>query len=47
MCSGGEDDCGGHQPAHHLQRVPADGARQGRDAKERPHPAQGGILQGL
>ncbi len=45
--AGSETHRGGHQPAHHVQRVPAHGARQGRYAQERPHPPQGGILQGI
>ena len=28
-------------PAHHLQRVPADGSRQGGDARPRPRPPEG------
>ena len=31
----------GPDPAHHLQRVLADGARQGGDARPRPRPPQG------
>lgn len=31
-------------PAHHLQRVPADGSRQGGDARPRPRPPQGDLI---
>jgi hypothetical protein len=45
--AGGQTHRGSHEPTHHVQRVPADGAGKGRHAQERSHPPQGGILQGI